>query len=68
MFLCLQLDERDYVDIVTDRLPDTGQMMVKRVKVIKVSSERTLKDKVPVTLRVWRRSFPVEDTAKHFWE
>ena len=61
---CLQIDEGDYVDMVMERFTEDAELMVKRVKVIRVSSERTSSDKREVTVKVWKKAFPVEDKTK----
>ena len=62
------MDEGDYVDLVVERSTDDDQLLVKRVKVTHISSERTNKDKFAVTVKVWKSAFPVQDTSKLEWK
>lgn len=62
------MEEGDYVDLVVERSGDDDQLLVKRVKVIHVSSERTNKDKIAVTVKVWKNAFPVQDNLKLEWK
>jgi len=64
----VQMDEGDYVDLVVERSNDDDQLLVKRVKVIHVSSERTNKDKIAVTVKVWKNAFPVKDPSNLEWK
>lgn len=59
-----QVSERDFVDVVMERGSEEDQLMVKRVKVIKLSEEKTNKDKTAVTVKVWKSAFSIPDTHK----
>ncbi|XP_070189185.1 uncharacterized protein [Littorina saxatilis] len=63
-----QMSEGDYVDVVVERSAEEDKLLVKRVKVISVSSERTNKDKLVVIVKVWKSAFPIEDTSKSDWK
>lgn len=62
------MSEGDYVDVVVERSAEEDKLLVKRVKVISVSSERTNKDKLVVIVKVWKSTFPIEDTSKSDWK
>ncbi|KAK6171219.1 hypothetical protein SNE40_019454 [Patella caerulea] len=48
----------DFVDVITEK--SDGKVKVKRVKVLKIMSEKSQKDKSKVILRVWKSPFDVE--------
>ncbi|CAE1284968.1 unnamed protein product [Acanthosepion pharaonis] len=51
------VNEGDNVDLIME---DSEIVKVKRVKVLKISSEKTQTDKICVILRVWRSPFSLE--------
>ena len=50
----------DHVDLVASYEDD--KLKVKRVRIVKVESQKSNKDKLSVHLRVWRSNVLVEDT------
>lgn len=52
----------DHVDLVASN--DNDKLKVKRVRIVKVESEKSNKDKLSVHLRVWRNNVLIEDPDK----
>jgi hypothetical protein len=48
-----------------EKVSEDNTLMVKRVKVISIGTEKTGKDKTPVTVKVWKSAFPIPDTNKY---
>ncbi|XP_076445110.1 uncharacterized protein LOC143283011 [Babylonia areolata] len=64
-----QMEEGDYVDLIVERSTgDDDRLLVKRVKVVSVSPERTSKDRMVVTVKAWKSPFPIEDTSRAEWK
>lgn len=48
----------DYIDLVM--AAEEGKQKVKRVRILKVDSDRTATDKLKVTVRAWRTAVSVD--------
>lgn len=57
-----QMNVGDHVDLVASS--EDGKLKVKRVRVVKVESQKSNKDKLSVHLRVWRNNVSIEDPDK----
>ncbi|KAI0214707.1 hypothetical protein LSAT2_000152 [Lamellibrachia satsuma] len=57
-----QMNVGDHVDLVASN--DNDKLKVKRVRIVKVESEKSNKDKLSVHLRVWRNNVLIEDPDK----
>ncbi len=60
-----QVQEGDFVDLVAEAVEGGDKIKVKRVRVVKVSSTKTTKDKSTVFLRCWKANTIIDNYDKN---